>query len=114
PQLEIVYKVANLLGQKGWAKDEIIPILKQALKESDPEKRRNAVNTFGMMRCQEAFTEVLAALQDPNRDVQYYAIWTLGEIGNDGASPALTELSKNSPIPKIRQYAEEALAKIKH
>lgn len=109
---EVVYKVANLLGQKGWATEETIGVLKQALTEDDPDTRKMALQTFGIMRSLEAFADVLKALHDPHREVQSYAIWALGEIGSREASLSLTELSKTSPSPKIRQEAEEALAKL--
>lgn len=106
------FQIAILLSQKGWKSPELLSILIEALHAESAEKRQQSATTLGILKVTEAFEKLLQVAFDSNVEVQFQAIWALGELKNPDAIPALTEIAKTSPQFRIRQCAKNALRKL--
>jgi HEAT repeat protein len=81
------------------------------LKDPDPEMRRVAVEQLGKIRHPEALEPLLTALRDPDPNVQWWAAWALGEMG-EAAEEDLKKLLRD-PDRGVQRWAKEALNKLK-
>ena len=61
----------------------------------DTDARRQAAQVLGEIGDRRALPSLLAAANDPSRDVRYAVIQALGEIGDETATPVLVEALKS-------------------
>lgn len=101
-------RAATALGNIGQAAGSSLVGL---LQDPDPEMRRVAVEQLGRIRRPEALEPLLAALRDPDPNVQWWAAWALGELGPT-AEEALKKLLRD-PDRAVQRWAKEALNKLK-
>jgi HEAT repeat protein len=89
----------------------------EALSDMDPARRKTAVHKLGNvgMSDPEAFPALLKALKDDDAGVRCEAIIAVAKFGPDGkdAMPTLTELEEHDASPKVRDYAKQALEKLR-
>lgn len=64
---------------------------RHALRSADLQGRRNAVLRLGAWRATEAYPEMVAAMQDPDRTVRELAMWSMGRLGDRRAVPLLCQ-----------------------
>lgn len=98
----------------GVATVEDIPLLIEALSDSDPYGVvREAVRALGRLKAKDAVPGLVRVLDHPEDWVALYAAHALGEIGDASAVPALmAKLSPESP-PRVTLAAIEALGHLK-
>ncbi|HEX5854831.1 MAG TPA: HEAT repeat domain-containing protein, partial [Thermoanaerobaculia bacterium] len=84
------------LREIGILPKEAMPILDEALKDGDREKRRAAADVLGKAggAARVEIPALIKALKDPERDVRWEAADSLGGLGNAAkeAIPALTDV----------------------
>lgn len=80
-----------------------------ALKENDIKIKIAAIEALGQIKDPRAVQPLLNTLSDT--DTRLFAIWTLGNIGDRGAVPALTKLLGDHD-QYLRYNASQALKKI--
>jgi hypothetical protein len=107
--------LAVLLGFLGDAK--AIPALTEALNDKNDETRMNAIYALGRLKASAAVPALLALLDrntklDQSKKGAFYKViaFTLGEIGQQEAIPALLKLLKNGK-DDVRWNAALALAR---
>lgn len=83
----------------------------EAARNDVPLIRRIAVYYVGKERVAAGFEMLIDALQDPSDEVCLGAIWSLGQIGNPHATPAIAELV-NDPSENVARAAREAMLKL--
>jgi len=82
--------------------------LLEALKDEDPEVRRQALIALGGLGNREAVDDVTKLLKDRNKDVQQTAVQVLGKIGDSYAIRLLIRYLDDSDS-QVRTLAGEAL-----
>lgn len=87
-------------------------MLEAALNE-EPRVRQIAVYYIGRAKILEGFELLIDALQDPDDEICLGAIWSLGQLGNPRAMPALEQLV-NDPSDNVARAAREALLKLEN
>ena len=108
-------------------------LARQALQDNDPRVRYYATESLGLINylghvhglkkgllgikhffvTPQEVKALIKATQDPDNDVRYKAVWSLGEIGSSKAISALGKVIE-SKDPYLREEATIALGKIKH
>jgi HEAT repeat protein len=108
PDVNVRRRAATALGRIGQPAGRALLGL---MRDPDPQLRRTAVEQLGRIRHPDLLEPLLAALRDPDADVQWWAAWALGELG----PPAEGELKKRlrDPDRAVQHWAREALNKIK-
>ena len=106
--INVRLRAATALGKIGQPAGKSLVGL---LQDPDPEMRRVAVEQLGKIRHTEALEPLLAALRDPDPNVQWWAAWALGEMGPP-AEEALKKLLRD-PDRGMQRWAKEALNKLK-
>jgi hypothetical protein len=87
-----------------------LPALVEALGDSHRHLVGSVIFILGAIRARES-VDTLVRLMESDQDLAGYAIWALGEIGDERAStPLMKRLSDNNRA--IQRAAEEALRKI--
>jgi HEAT repeat protein len=81
------------------------------LQDADPEMRRAAAEQLGKIRHPESLEPLLTALRDPDPNVQWWAAWALGEMG-EAAEEDLKKLLRD-PDRRVQRWAKEALNKLR-
>jgi hypothetical protein len=86
-----------------------VPLLVEALADSHEQVVTSSIIALGTIRARGAAGPLIALL-DPGSEPVAYAIWALGEIGDELAITPLTKLLKSSDA-RLRSEAEQALRK---
>ncbi|WP_172969765.1 HEAT repeat domain-containing protein, partial [Microcystis aeruginosa] len=76
--------------------NEVVNELSQALKDSDKNVRRNAVEALANIGSETAIPGLLKALEDSNKDVREYAAYALGNISSETAIAGLLKALEHS------------------
>ncbi len=84
----------------------------EAARNDLPLVRQIAVYYMGRVQSADGFELLIDALQDPDDGVCLGAIWSLGQVGNARAAPALEPLVKD-PSEAVARAAREALLKLR-
>lgn len=88
----------------------------KALNDPDPRVRKTAVTKLGNVGPTDpaALPALLGALKDQDAGVRCETILALLKFGPDAKSsiPALTEIRRDDPDAKVREYAGKALTKL--
>lgn len=94
--------------------DEVAPIMKKLLLDSDPDVRIFAVNVLESLRHPEVENWLIDVIaQDPHVNVCATAVDLLGEVGSVSATEPLTQLkARFSDEPYIQFAADLALRRI--
>jgi HEAT repeat protein len=90
-----------------------VPVLIDALNDSDWRIRLHAIDVLGQINALEAIPDLIAALYDTEKRVRWRASDALGEMGCVEAVPALLDLL-NDRVDEVRITAASALGRIGH
>ena len=95
----------------GWIEDKrAIEPLKAMLTMED-SKKIAASRALGFMKANDALTDIIKLLEDPNPKVRGDAAYSLGLLGNENANAALKKATQDQD-ELVRYFAEEALKRI--
>jgi hypothetical protein len=88
-----------------------------ALHNENPNVRAMAAHFLGLLHDPSVQGALIESATDPDHYVRMWSAYSLGEIGDEKALPALTALTKDKDDKDkegvVRVYAEEAIAKLK-
>ena len=78
------------------------PVLVKALKDSNPKVRNSAAQSLEKIQAADAVPDLVALLDDPDRDVQVRAAYALGGMGKAAVSaePGLRDAQKRARAQK--------------
>jgi hypothetical protein len=78
------------------------PVLVKALKDTNPKVRNTAAQTLEKIQAADAVPDLVALLDDPDKDVQVRAAYALGGMGKaaSSAEPGLREAQKRASAQK--------------
>jgi HEAT repeat protein len=78
------------------------PVLVKALKDSNPKVRNSAAQSLEKIQAADAVPDLVALLDDPDRDVQVRAAYALGGMGKaaSSAEPGLRDAQKRARAQK--------------
>ena len=78
------------------------PILVKALKDPNPKVRNSAAQSLEKIQAADAVPDLVALLDDPDRDVQVRAAYALGGMGKaaSGAEPAMRKAQERARAQK--------------
>jgi HEAT repeat protein len=98
----------------GWLSvPETIPAVRAAASNAqlDADVRGHAVEALGVMEAREAVPDLVALLSDGSPEVRYWAAYSLGQIGDAAAVPALERMAAedDAVLPHDRSLEQEAL-----
>jgi hypothetical protein len=82
------------------------PLIVKALKDPNPKVRSSALQTLEKVAAKDAIPEIALLLEDPVKDVQERAAFTLGTIGDPSAVPFLTKVRDNARAQKKTMMAD--------
>jgi HEAT repeat protein len=86
-----------------------IPLVLEELRSAVPEMRFEAARAAGEFELEKAVPILSGLTNDPDRDVQEAAIWSLGQIGGDMAREALRR-RRQTARGELRDACDDALA----
>ncbi len=94
--------------------EQTFPLLRDALKDPDPEVVRKAAIALAFFAQAEARPELLKGLKDPDAARRWEAVFSLKEIGNPEVVKALVPLLDEDvePVRSVRQEVTLALGRI--
>ncbi len=104
---EIRLSTIEALGKIG--EDSSVDPLVGVLRDKDPEIRIAVVEELGRIKDTKAVQPLIDVLED--KDIQLFVIWSLGNIGDNSAVPALMKLL-DSEDKYVRYNAAQALKEI--
>ncbi len=108
------YKTPKLNGLIP-ASSEVVTALEARLQDEEPELRRRAAYTLGVLGASDAVDTLGTALSDPQKDVRMEAASALATIGNDAAGEALRgTLSIAGSDASFAGHIVDALGKMKY
>ena len=81
-------------------------IIVKALKDPNPKVRTSALQTLEKVAAKEAIPDIAVLLEDPVKDVQERAAFTLGTIGDPSAIPFLTKVRDSARAQKKTMMAD--------
>lgn len=107
---------AALAAMRGVDSARAISVAREKIRYGQPDELR--YTALGILASQARhdsdLVPVLAPLAlDRNRGIRFYAITTLGEVGNASVLPLLDSIVAEAPIPAAK-HAREAATKIRH
>ena len=113
PDIRVKMKAIDILGYRGTA-SAVEPISQMLfLRSTEPAVRLHAVATLGRIGDAQGTLPIIQYLQgETDEKGRGTAVFALGEIGNDKATPFLVKCSDEDPSPMVRRLAKEALQKI--
>ena len=83
------------------------------LRSTEPAVRLHAVAALGRIGDTQGALPIIQYLAEETDDQgRGTAVFALGEIGSDKATPTLIKLSDEDPSPMVRRLSKEALQKI--
>jgi len=86
--------------------------LLEEMRAPDPERRALAARALGGLMHARAVDPLIAALDDPAAQVRADAAGSLGWIGDQRATTALSAVGFTDPDPWVRQIAMHAIARL--
>lgn len=92
--------------------DRIVPVLNDALQNGTPKARAAAAKAFGQIESSQALPSLLAALNDADSWVRYFAARSIGLRGFTEATEALACLVSTDAAGHVRIAALEALGSL--
>lgn len=102
-------RASTILAMGRNADNRWNPIVQEALTDSDPLVRFEAVRAAGEMSLADAVSEIIPIAADTSdREIQDMAIWSLGEIGGDEARSALLALAETTTDETLLEAIEDA------
>lgn len=109
----IYSRAADTLGRIGDASIvSCLTNLYYSVESSDHEKAHVICWTLGLLREESAVPTLLDALRHEDNNVRFFAARSLGEIGNQRAVSALTNIWVNDAYVLVRQNAAIALGRL--
>jgi HEAT repeat protein len=90
-----------------WEPDVIAGLASQ-----HAELRFEAARAAGELTLQEAIPVLYQLAEADEREIQFEAVWALGEIGGDAAGRALERVGRRTDDPELVGAVEEALAMV--
>jgi HEAT repeat protein len=91
--------------------EQVVPLLKAALVDSDSRKCRNTVQALGMFKDRQSVPDIIGKLSDPNVEVRCMAAEALSWIGDEQAVIPLVNALQDKD-KKVRRRIAEALRKL--
>ncbi|WP_238602635.1 HEAT repeat domain-containing protein [Fimbriiglobus ruber] len=109
PSADARARAARALGRLGWLAREALPLLVNALSDTDPAVRENAAQAVGQMG-PEALPHITGMLSHEDKYVRRNAVWALGKLG-PLARGVWSELctTLRDPDPRTASGAAQAL-----
>jgi HEAT repeat protein len=107
--------IGYLLGYLSCAdRQQYVPVLLKALKDSSPEVREGAAQSLEKVQATEAIPDLIALLEDENADVKTRAAYALGGMGKaaESAVPALKKARDKAGNDMVEGSMENALQEI--
>lgn len=89
--------------------ESAVPSLKMALKDSDPNVKKQAIRALGKIGGRQAADALAETFTDPDMNTRVRAIVGLTEVGMP-AKPHLLKALENDPFPRARMFAANAMA----
>src|SRR6516162_1505266 len=113
PDIRVKMKDLDLLGYRE-TNSAVEPISQMLfLRSTEPAVRLHAVAALGRIGDGQGALPIMQYLQEETDDQgRGTAVFALGEIGNDKATPVLVKLTDEDPSPMVRRLSKEALQKI--
>lgn len=113
PNVDIRAGVAYALACLASPSAQIVETLEKLAHDTDPDVRCEAIIALGRVKGDAAIAHLIELLEDPDRNVQSCAIWTIGELGGSAqkAAPHLRNLAcdANGTDSRMRANAAGAL-----
>jgi HEAT repeat protein len=83
--------VGYFIGYATCADQQVVPALLTALKDTSPDVRSTAAQTLEKIQAKSAVPDLIALLEDPDKNVRIRAAYALGGMGKaaESALPAL-------------------------
>ncbi len=101
----------QLVGSLEQVGVSAVPVLIEALKDSDEDVRRASAEALGKIQDPQAVPALIQTLKDSDKDVRQASAEALGKIGDSQAVPALIQTLKDSEWD-VRRASAEALVQI--
>jgi len=113
PDIRVKMKDLDLLGYRE-TNSAVEPISQMLfLRSTEPAVRLHAVAALGRIGDAQGALPIMQYLQEETDDQgRGTAVFALGEIGSDKATPVLIKLTDEDPSPMVRRLSKEALQKI--
>ena len=113
PDIRVKMKDLDLLGYRE-TNGAVEPISQMLfLRSTEPAVRLHAVAALGRIGDAQGALPIMQYIQEETDDQgRGTAVFALGEIGNDKATPVLIKLADEDPSPMVRRLSKEALQKI--
>jgi hypothetical protein len=113
PDIRVKMKDLDLLGYRE-TNAAVEPISQMLfLRSTEPAVRLHAVAALGRIGDAQGALPIMQYIQEETDDQgRGTAVFALGEIGNDKATPVLIKLADEDPSPMVRRLSKEALQKI--
>ncbi len=100
-----VYKMIVEIGERA------VPTLLLHVQDENKQVREYVIAALGTLKVVDAIPEISAVLAQEQFERRYVAAWSLGEIGDPKAVPALIS-SLSDQNSEVRRYATRALIKL--
>lgn len=91
--------------------ESAVPSLKKALKDSEPNVKKEAIRALGKIGGREAADALALLSSDPDMNMRVRAIVALTEVG-DPAFQHLLKALETDPFPRARMFAANAMAQL--
>jgi hypothetical protein len=88
-------------------KKQYLPVIAKGLKDTNPKVRIGASMALVRIQGKEALTDLVALLEDPDKDVRERVAFDLGAIGDPSAIPAMEKSRDNWRKQNDRHTADE-------
>jgi len=113
PDIRVKMKAIDLLGARETT-SAVEPISQMLfLRSTEPAVRLHAVAALGRIGDTQGALPIIQYIAEENDEQgRGTAVFALGEIGSDKATPVLIKLSDEDPSPMVRRLSKEALQKI--
>jgi HEAT repeats len=113
PDIRVKMKDLDLLGYRE-TNSAVEPVSQMLfLRSTEPAVRLHAVAALGRIGDAQGALPIMQYLQEETDEQgRGTAVFALGEIGNDKATPVLIKLTDEDPSPMVRRLSKEALQKI--
>lgn len=109
----ITTRRASIIEVAGIGGDEALPILLEALSDSAPSVRREAVNAIQGFNSQDVTPTLVKALYSEENDLTLWKmIEVLGQIGSSDALPKLKVLLKTAVSPLTKREVQKSIQSI--
>jgi hypothetical protein len=113
PDIRVKMKAIDLLGARE-ANQAVVPMAQLLfLRQTEPAVKLHAVAALGRIGDAKGALPVMQYMQEESDDrARGTAVFALGEIGNERATPLLIKAADTDKSPMVRRLSKEALEKI--